>query len=292
MDHDYRLHLGLHKTGTTSFQGYLRSSKGELREHGVSFADCYLLRRIGLSKIGKFGWRQAVSRLRRRTFDRDLIPQIEVPANTESVAISEENFLSNSAVEILMETMYPRAVRNLNYVKQLLGGHRFQVFLSVRPYAAIIPSAYVQAIRWDHPANVPFAACLQRLSQGRFPSYVDLFRRISRSLKSDVAFWTLEDYLANPSSIASAFVGARLLGPGHIKKPSATSSPSADAVRKIEKLPKYRRRIEYRQAVTEIIKRDRSDEKFEPLPDDIVSGLEEAYQNDLLELQTGFRRVT
>ena len=60
----FNIHLGLHKTGTTSFQKMMRQSIDELQAKGRDYLDYTRIRPTGISKRGKYGWRHYAARLR------------------------------------------------------------------------------------------------------------------------------------------------------------------------------------------------------------------------------------
>jgi hypothetical protein len=144
------LHIGPHKTGTTTLQGAFHNSRTELAKHSVHYAGPRRHPMLAvLSVTGKPG-RKGDPKPTRDRWD-DLVAEVHSAAGRRVVLSSE--FLTDATPEVA------------NEVVDQLGRDRVHVIVTLRPLAKIMPSQWQQYVQnglrvrypdWlDHMLNLP-----------------------------------------------------------------------------------------------------------------------------------------
>lgn len=139
------LHIGPHKTGTTSIQGALHAARSQLQELGVVYPGVERQhRRAALSVTGGKGlWGERPQE--RADFDRLVA---DVAAEPERrVIVSSEGFCGADDDVA-------------RFVVDQLGGDRVHVVVTLRPLAKILPSAWQQFVR--NRLRTPYDAWLAK----------------------------------------------------------------------------------------------------------------------------------
>ncbi len=234
----WRIHVGAHKTATTHLQETLAAVRDDLAGQGIDFIPNPLVRARNLGPA--LARRRPIARLPilGNARMRDAIEAVLAPLRIgpEVVALSEENIVGVPE-HMLMVPFYPQAAQRIGRLASLAGRAEVVLFLSIRSYDTLIPSAYVETLKHGVPAPGGFAAAWAGLRAAP-PSWFDLVARI-RAAAPGVALrvWRQEDYRANARAIMEAFCG-RALGPlPEISDPTWTRSPSAAAIATVEALP-------------------------------------------------------
>ena len=277
------LHVGAHKTATQHVQDTLSMGRKVLFERGVDYLPRDEVRRVKLPPgAGLWRWRVRLGWPMRRRFEATLAPLRRGP---ERVLISEEDLLGWST-ELLAWPFYPRAEQRLQCFASFAGRTELKVFLSVRNFAKLLPSAYAQVLRW-RPVPGGFEV-IRAAALRRPPSWTDLILRIRRVLPTaQILVWTVEDYSTRSREILAEFCGTEIPNLPELPPPRRTRSPSAQAISAIEALNSGLGEgtgSDYSKAVRSIIDEDRGKEKFVPFSDGDAAFLTEAYQDDLARL--------
>lgn len=286
MIEELRLHIGAHKTATTHLQDSLSAQSGRILQSGLvylsrsSVRESRLVRRINENcqqRLG--GWRGLRSLvLGSRGRIRSLEEVIVLPeSHPRRILILEENIIGSSS-DLLMG-LYPRAAVRLAPWAKLMGDARPHIFLSIRNYADILPSAYSQALR-DGTIREGMAAYRVHWLE-RKPSWVDLIIA-TRSVFGDarLTLWTLDYYSHSPSSVRLAMTGVDL-PEEFISVPRNTRRLSTEAVRRIEALDQDLSNQNRMEAVNEIVMSDDGSDLFDPLPTSERAFHTERYFRDL-----------
>ena len=235
----WRIHVGAHKTATTHLQETLSMVRGDLAGRGIDFIPT-----IPLMRAQRFaealGQRRPIARLPilGPAHMRDAIEATVEPVRIgpDVVVLSEENVIGLPR-QILTTPFYPQAAQRIGRLASLGLEADLRLFLSIRSYDRLLPSAYAEALKHAAPPPGGFAAVRARLL-AEPPSWFDLVARI-RAAAPDVPLriWRQEDYRANDRAIMEVLCG-RPLGPlPKLPDPARTRSPSAAAIAVAEALP-------------------------------------------------------
>jgi len=229
----WRVHVGAHKTATTHLQDTLAARRTALQALGVDYLTREALRglRLPVAAEGRFAWRRRLGWPLRRRLESRIAPLRSGPA---CVALSEEDLLGSCA-ELLDWPFYPRAGRRLAAFAALAGHAEVEIFLSVRGFAGVLPSAYVQVLRWR---AVPGGfAPIRAAALARPPSWAELARRLARALpQARLTVWRAEDYRAHEAAVLSRFCGVAVPAGEALPPPERTRSPPAGVVAALEGL--------------------------------------------------------
>jgi hypothetical protein len=234
----WRIHLGAHKTATTHLQETLTAVRPALAERGVDFIPNPLVR--GRRMALTLWQRRPIARLpiigpvrMREAIEATLEP---LRLGPDTVVLSEENILGVPR-QILETPFYPQAALNLARLASLGQKADLVLFLSIRGYDTLLPSAYAEALKHAPPPPGGFgAAKAQLLAQP--PSWYDLVARIREAAPGvPLRIWRQEDYRANARPIMEAVCGCEIGPLPEISDPSWTRSPSAAAIAEVERLP-------------------------------------------------------
>ena len=280
----WRIHLGAHKTATTHFQETLAALRPSLAAMGVDVVPLEPFRGIaeaGALAPGCANWRLAFRGwpLRAR-LSRALAP---LRCGPGVLAISEEN-LPGVSRDLLVSPLYPQAETRLSGLAGL--GADLRLFLGIRSFDEVLPSAYAQALRaTEFPGR--FAEVAAHVAAA-MPSWADLAERLRRiAPRASLTVWTMEAYRADPRAVMAAFLG---IDPGlapDLPPPTRTVTPPAAAIAEAEALPLGLPKPERRARTAEIYARhlEAGGPKFAPLSPDLRAALRTGYRADLSRLR-------
>ena len=250
----WRIHIGAHKTATTHFQNTLDDHRTALLTRGIDYVPVCKVRPLGAAWLRRRNWRLWVGgRPMARAFLQAVAPLRRGPG---IVAISEENGLGH-ANEAVSATPYPTLGWRLRGLRALTADAKLTLFLSIRSFDRLIPSAYAEGLRHG-PPRMPFAAAKDAFL-AKPPSWLGMIARMRRIAPGlELRVWRYEDYADHWREIISAFCGC---DPGPLPvlpRPSRTMTPCAEAVARAEALDPglpletWRRRVEaiYAEAPT------------------------------------------
>lgn len=278
----WRLHLGAHKTATTHMQGLFALRRDAYAAGGVDPIPLAPLRALRLPGPSRRDWRVWLggAALRRGALAA-LAPLRRGP---DVVLLSDEDFLGWTG-DAIAAPAYPNAAARLRALRAMTATAERRLFLATRGWDGLLPSAYVQTLRWA-PAPGGFAAFKARFD-ARPPSWAELAARL-RALFPDapLTVWRYEDYAAHGPAILSAVSGVDP-GPGPaLPPPARTRSPAAAAVAQAERLDAAGPSDQRRAAVRALFDADAaaSGPAFAPLSQAERDVLREAYARDLARL--------
>lgn len=279
----WRIHIGAHKTATTHLQETLTLMRPDLVARGIDYLPNPLLR---AQKLSWTLWRRRpIARLPLigPAHMRDAIESTLDPLRLgpEIVALSEENILGVPH-QILEPTFYPQADQSLARLSSLGLRAEMELFLSIRSYDALLPSAYVESLKHGTAPKGGFASVKERLLAVP-PSWYDLVTRIRAAVPGvPLRIWRQEDYRANAPAIMEAFCGCPLGQLPEVSDPTWTRSPSATAVAEAERLPADLSRLDRLARVQEIFGASEPDgDRFSPFSEVERRQLRARYDADL-----------
>lgn len=282
----WRVHIGAHKTATTHLQETLTRVRDVLAAQGIDYLPNPLIRTRKLSWVM---WRRRpIARVPviGPAYMRGLIEETLEPLRRgpETVVLSEENILG-SPQHILDETFYPLAEQGLSRLASLATKADLVIFLSIRGYDTLLPSAYVETLKHVPATPGGFEALRERLL-ARPPSWFELVRRIRGAAPGvPIRIWRQEDYRGNGPAIMEAFCGCSLGELPDVSDPAWTRSPSATAVAEAERLPRGLSQAERLARVKALFAASAPDgDRFRPLAEAERRRLRASYDADLARI--------
>lgn len=163
---DVILHLGAHRTATTTFQHYMHDQMTELARQRIEFwgpprTRCKIFAGLFRKSVAGKG-RSIAQRAEGRV--RLLSAQAEM-RGIEQLVVSEENIIGTCADNIRAGHLYPGAGERSARVAAAFGGKLRRIVLSVRSQDLWWASACALTVSRGHP--VPDGAKLDAISQSR-----------------------------------------------------------------------------------------------------------------------------
>lgn len=279
---DVNTHIGAHKTATTHFQDNLAMI---LRNHGSE--STHYFSRESLRKDNFIKTEIAKSR-----FEKSLKNVIYSGRNrpwrtvlkagsSERLLLSEENIMGVSSD--ILDGFYPRAAHRFSSMLDLFKGHRLSIFMSIRSYDGIFPSAYSQSLRAGKFLR-PFADYWEEFNNnGRgWPEVVSEIR--SASPESPIIIFKFEDYLKDPARYVAQFSGLSFPAPPEWLHPRDTVSLTDSQIKEILEEQRATRGRINKSAVSSILSKITDGERFDPLSEMEKDAARERYESDLQRL--------
>jgi hypothetical protein len=279
-----KLHIGAHKTATTHLQYSLESIQAQLLQNNITYIPTSLLRDSEFPPYsGRCSWRQKLFK-GRPLFERFNTNLKSLSVLSDCLLISEENIMGLST-DLLCPRIYPNFERKSTFISTLSKFCEVELYLSIRPYSDLIPSAYVQCLRsFTFAQNIVEVVDKIIESKEEQYSWFHLVKRIQKIFPNvSLKFWTVDEYQRNSNLIISKICESDV---SHIINtvavPNRTKSPSSEAIEKIIDL-KDRNYDDYQYItkVSDIISRDNGKEKYKPLGNEQIEALEARYKKDL-----------
>ena len=304
--HEWRLHVGAHKTATTHIQQTLDAIRSQLVQGGTDAIPVDLFRPVWKAQTLRFGryrrmhraallrgWPVPTADLDR--FARDLDG---LRAGPGRILISEEN-LPGETDAAVGAGPYPDLVPRLRLLRALLegvsrrAGHRdpaIHLLLCIRDMGSFLPSVYAEALKF-FPVPRPFETAMGAALQTP-PRWCDVVQGIRKAMpRARLTVWRYEDYQANSRDILALLAGT---DPGplpDLPRPTQTMTPSAAAVRAVEAmadldmLPFHARIARVREAYS-AAPANPDHPAFRPLSDAQLARCTRAYEADCAQLDS------
>ena len=221
-----RVHLGAHKTATTHLQKALHQHRAALGAADIDF-----LRPVELRPAlrAAAGWPALPWGAARRL--GAAIDGLRSGAGT--LAISEEN-LPGQIRDLFDEVPYRHLGTRLAPLARLAGEAPLALFLAIRPFDPLWPSAHAEALR-HYPHDPDRIARLGRIARTRPPSWLDVVARLRRACPaarsaSGATRTTRRTGRRSPRRLPRRDTG-RI---AEVTRPKRSMSPSAEGVRLAE----------------------------------------------------------
>lgn len=279
-----RLHLGVHKTATTHAQAALAALATDCSRRGISVLTPETIRDSGLMEAFlQDVLEPGVSDVRRRIALVDALR--DQGATGATLIVSEENIFGN-ADELLANPIFPHMKNRTRNLRALAARTETEVFLSLRSWDEILPSAYATALRFK---SVPdgFEA-VRSAALASPPCWIAFLDRVMSCFpKARLRLWRQEDYRTGALTLLNAMVGGWLTGLPEIADPLSTKTPSATAVAHAERVSPRLTSADRRAAVEAIYHDDllSGAAKFMPFSEDERAQLRDAYQAQVEQLR-------
>ena len=282
----WRIHLGAHKTATTHLQDTLAAIRPRLVSRGVDPIPRDALREVGIAQAlneRRIATRLPVLRgvIAKRLLTELLDPLREGP---ETVVLSEEK-LMGAPRRVFSEPFYPMVEHIVPTLATLRGRAEVTLFLSIRSFHAQLASTYAQELRVLPPPEGGFEAIRARVV-ARPPSWYELAQRIRRAAPgTPLRIWRQEDYRDHRRAILSGLVGCDVGALPELADPLRTKSPSLEAIREAEALPRHLSSEERRCRVDRIFAEAGPGTRFRPFSAAETALFEESYAADLARMR-------
>lgn len=225
------LHLGAHRTATTSLQAWMVQNEDALAEAGIAVWG------PGQTRSGRFAglikrpdWVNAQDEVEARASASALRFEIDrlEEAGYRALVISEENCLGTMRLCLEQEMLYPDVAGRIRRIAAALGPHLTGLGLSLRRYDTWWGSVLAdQATRGRGLAHG--ARSLARLAEHprSWRRLVQILREESLGLPLTV--WPFEALVGRPAAQMQALLGATALPPGLYDHLRVMNSASAGA---------------------------------------------------------------
>lgn len=147
---DVILHLGAHRTGTTSFQDYMRRHTDDCAAHAVGFWGPRRTRRGLYAELLPQNQSSEATRRRAETRIRLAIDRAQSKGMGRLI-ISDENMIGSVRDNIRSGQLYPRIAERMSHIAEAFDGRITAVIFSVRGLDRYQCSSLAYAVSRGHP---------------------------------------------------------------------------------------------------------------------------------------------
>lgn len=287
------LHLGAHRTGTTSIQHALDQNSDSLSQEGticltppgIGERNENTVRQItdALPTLGtKFGYLLHWALAARQ---KNLLEQLMIDRSQgkpfSSVIVSEENFLGNAfALVSKSDLFYPNLANRLRGLKCIFGSRISRIHICIRSYETFLPSYYAMRAMFGERRDFESIKARWMKLEGGWPSVIE---RIAEHLpNAQLRVTTFES--ATPEETFWEILGSRRLrGRLSWSAEVRNEAPTCEAIQAAMRLKKTTNfdpdEIAYQYHIY------RHGERFDPLSRDEKLLLSDRYASDLEALR-------
>ncbi len=233
---DVILHIGAHRTASTTFQHYMRANAPILRHKGVAFFGPLRTRHGGLLS-GVVPGKQDARAERRQMLARGRIAiQLELleRKGIETLVISDENMLGNPRKCLREAGLYNDAETRLGHFARAFDGRVSRIVLSIRALDGFWTSTISHAVARGQA--VPDEALLDQLvTQPR--SWRDVIENTARAFPgTPIQVQTFEEFAARPERRLWHMAGKGFAPPMQEARAWLNRSPDLENLRKVVEL--------------------------------------------------------
>ncbi|MEO0937948.1 MAG: hypothetical protein AAFY38_07315 [Pseudomonadota bacterium] len=200
---DITLHIGAHRTGTTSFQTCLRGNLAPLREQGVDAWGPRLLR-SGL--FDGLGGRSVYPRAAAKVQGRVALRLHGTAARgTQTLLVSEENMMGSVRACVRARTLYPDLASRLVRYVDVMHGRVTRIVLNIRALDLWWASALAYAV--SRGQSLPNRAALEAIAAAP-RTWRDVVTDVASAAKgAEVIVVPFERVMGRPSALLRACTG-------------------------------------------------------------------------------------
>lgn len=271
---DVILHIGAHRTATTSFQAYLRSQSDELARWGVCVLEPRRTRSglfAGIAPAPGPGYVRKPARRARGRIALELARAAE--AGTETLVISDENMLGSVRDNIRRGRLYAAAGERLARYAEAFDGHVTRVVLSIRNLDHFWASSIAYGVGRGHA--IPSPDKLGQIAAGR-RSWRDVITDLSCALPgTEIRVLPFEEFAGRPDALLRS--GADCYAPTEHRSDWLNRAPDSETLRAI-----LAERGVPRDAIP-----GGTPARWQPFAADQAAALRELYADDLHWLAAG-----
>lgn len=222
---DVILHVGAHRTGTTSFQRAMHQNRQALLKNGTAFWGPGITRSGRFSGLLRGPGGSAAELARQIDRNRGLITielQRLASRGVRRLVVSEENVLGSMAGNLKSQMLYAHAAERAQRFHRVFGKSCVRIGIGIRPYAEYWASSLAFAIAKGHA--LPDAALLDRLvTQPR--SWRRLIEEVARAFPAaEIVVWEFGQMAGRVHWQYRALAGPR----GHLPPSNARHNASPD----------------------------------------------------------------
>ncbi len=282
---EWRIHLGAHKTATTHLQDTLLAHRARMAEEGVDYIPREVFGPLQRRYSNPNHWR-------RRLWSPPLAYQFRRSAaalrtGAETVLVSDEDLLGYSD-DLLSPILYP-SFRGGHIVSALTQAAPVKLFLGIRSYDKLLPSAYAQMLKTFSP-RPEWEARISDAVLDALPGWPDLIERLLTAFpNASLQIWQHEDYRAHWQEILTAFAGRDVGAFPELPPPARTTSPSQEAIRKAEALDRslsvQERRALVKRIYYEELPAGSDRPPFQPYRAETIAALQQKYMQDVQKIE-------
>ncbi len=231
---DVILHLGAHRTGSTTLQRYLKRNEDNLAKMATAFWGLERTRN-GLFS-GLTGHPDAVTHeVERRARRSGGVIHLQLAAlaqkGTHALIVSDENMIGGPRNNLRCEQLYGSAQGRLARYAKAFGGSVTRVCLSIRSYDTYWASVLAFGVAGGH--RMPGTATLDRLvTQPR--RWRDLVQVIAAAFPhAQIVVWPFEAFVGQPEWQLSMLLDAPLTVPTRDRRIWCNPSPTRVQLREV-----------------------------------------------------------
>jgi len=275
------LHVGLHKTATTSLQDFLRDNMGKLLNQGTQYFPLKRMRSEITPLMISAGREEQVSL--KRIFKR---------FSKSKFLLSDENIVGSPS-DILTGTLYPFSESRILRICKEFSDSEIRIFVTLRRPAAFLTSMYCEYLRQN--PFMTFDAYVENFDTPAF-SYAKIFDWIRELPNNSTAVFTpFEKELGGGIKRITDDLLTAACGVDHGVDLSTfpdSKSRSSFSHEEIELANEVANRVDPDTARFFLNMLDNRNSRFgstrfDPLPADLVAELDERYSKDLETLRQG-----
>lgn len=277
-----RIHIGAHKTATTHLQQTLLEHREVLKDRGVDYLPREIFRPLAHDYSRPRSWKARAWPLLKGRFHRQLTGLLSGP---DRVLISDEDLLGYS-YDLLRVPLYPD-FKAMHLVRYLADRYDTELFLGIRSFDGILPSAYAQTLK----AVPQTPGTMDRICdniQHAPPSWAELVDRIRAAVpNAGLHVWRQEDYRTHWRDCLDLYAGQPLGALAELPPPERTQSPSPEAVAEAERMdPAIPRRDRITRVKALYAEKPAGDlhGRYKPLDEATIALLKARYNKDLADI--------
>ena len=269
---DVILHIGAHRTGTTTFQDYMRRNLTELNAMGTGFWGPRRTRRGVFAGILPKPGAATGRNLQKRGIGRVKLGCARACTRGHThLVISDENMIGSVCGNLDKDALYPAVGERMARFAPAFEDQKTRVFLTIRALDRYWVSALGFAI--TRGRGVPDKADLDRLVQGR-RSWRDVITDVACALPyADITVLPFENYVGQPDVQLALMTGRA--GPATHARNWCNATPEPDTLRQM-----VAARGQTSTGLT-------GTERWYPFDAAQTAQLRETYLDDLFWLRTG-----
>lgn len=282
---ELRVHLGAHKTATTHLQDSLVAHRAAIARAEVDYIPRERFGPLQRRFSNPDHWRK---RLWSWPVEQLFLSQFKALRDgSATVLLSDEDLLGFS-YDLFSTPIYPD-LRGLHVVRCLARNTKLSLFLGIRAFDQILPSAYAQSIKAIAPKPGWLDEIRVSIAQAP-PSWAELVGNLKAMFpEAALQVWLQEDYRAHSQEILTFFVGRDVGRFPDLTPPQRTTSPSHEAILEAERLdpslPMAARRTRVREIFYKELPTGNGHLPFTPLDDGEIARLRAHYEDDKRALE-------
>jgi len=217
-EHDrIKLHIGAHRTGTTSLQAALHAHRPSLSARGVGYWGPSAMRNKRYPGIFRWFKGPRLTAIEQKAFDAIVEKnapllsqrlQIQRQLGHERIILSEENILGDMQINLQTERLYPDAPHRLALFSRIFGPYISRISLTIRSYDSYWRSLMAHQIA--DGGTGPTAQILNTLvTQPK--RWLDVVTDVQTAFPAaEIRVMRFEDWIGAPNAQIEAILGAQL----------------------------------------------------------------------------------